>query len=415
MRPPTRISGQTYSPYDELARFADPVEDLAYEESDPGDPSWLGLRPCPEEPGGGRRSTSDEDEPWSPPDHRGPGRLRSLSHAVKLSVTLVAVLAFLVVADRAAVLYAQDKAGDELQHALGLVARPAVDIHGFPFLTQVLDGRVDRVDVSVPDVPAGRVSLAEVRATAKNVRIVGSLPNSVKGAVIGSVNGDVLLSFDDMDRELAASQATFTDAGGDSVKIAGSLPLAGHDLRVHADAHIRRDGAQGVATTVDDMRLDVPGIASYEPGKDRAHSGLRLAPPAARAVANDAARAKALLGVPSVVKRLGVPQARVDQALRGENQLHKLTGSPLFVRRLMRVNLVDVVAQHPWLLRKAGIDPAFVDALVHLRLPQLSDRLSLTVRLPKEPVPVRLRHVTVDQDGIRADLGGSGIHLGKRP
>ncbi|MGQ4516707.1 LmeA family phospholipid-binding protein [Streptomyces sp. DW26H14] len=405
MRPPTRIPGHIPSPYDELAQLADP-----------GDPFDLGPRAGDESGAGLRdwRRADDDDEPWSPPDHRGPGRLRGLSHAAKISLTLVAVLAFLVVADRAALLYAQDKAGDELQHSLGLVARPSVDIHGFPFLTQALYGRVGRVDVTVPDVPAGRVSLAEVHATAKNVRIVGGLPSSVKGAVIGSVDGSVLLSFDDMDRELTASQASFTDAGRDNVKIAGSLPVAGHDLRVHAEAHIRRDGGQGVATTVDDMRLDVPGLASYEPGRDRAHSGLRLAAPAARALADDTARAKALLGVRSVVKRLGVPRTRVDEALRGDAQLHRLTGSPLFVRQLMRVNLVDVVARHPWVLKKAGIDPAFVDALVHLRLPQLSDRLSLDVRLPKEPVPVRLRHVTVEHDGIRADLAGSGIRLGRK-
>ena len=89
---------------------------------DPGDPLGLGLRPDPDEPPPGG---SGDDEPWSPPDHRGRGRLRALSRAAKLSLTLVAVLAFLVVADPAAVLYAQDKAGDELQHSLGPSESPA--------------------------------------------------------------------------------------------------------------------------------------------------------------------------------------------------------------------------------------------------------------------------------------------------
>ncbi|MFJ7998671.1 DUF2993 domain-containing protein [Streptomyces sp. NPDC096310] len=260
MRPPTRIPEHLSAPephgepaptprtapnpYDELAQLATPEDEFTHEPRGPRD---LGL-------------TSDrDDEDWTPPDHRKSGkrvrrgrwgrRLGSLSAALKLSVTLVACMAFLLLADRAALLYAQDKAEEKLQKSLGLATPPAVDIHGFPFLTQVIGKRLDRVDVTVPHVAADRVSLAEVRASASDIRVVGDLPTAVKGAVVSRMDGDVLLSFDDLNRELGASQVTFTDNGAGSVRLAGSLPVAGYDLRVRAVAHIRNEGGRAVSTT----------------------------------------------------------------------------------------------------------------------------------------------------------------------
>ncbi|MFD6990229.1 DUF2993 domain-containing protein [Streptomyces sp. NPDC059943] len=388
------------SPYDELARLATPDPDL-------GPPAY--------DPATYDRIPPDDDDPgrpsWPPPDHRR-RRPRRFGFLVRLTLTAAVCAAFLLPADRLAAMYAQDRAADQVQRSLGLATRPDVDIHGFPFLTQVAAGKLDRVDVAVPDVAADRVSLAEVRATAEDVRIVGDLPTSVRGAVVGSVDGDVLLSFDDLNRELGSSQVKFTGEAGDSVRVAGALPVAGHEVRVRADAHVRRDGARSVSTTVDGMRLDVAGIATYRPGKDRAHSGLRLRPEAAARIADEAARAKALLAVPAVVDRLGVPKDQVDRALRGDKELRELTGSPRFVKQLMKVNLVDVVVEHPWLLEKAGVDPELITALLKLRPPELSEKLSLSFELPRTPGDLRLRDVTVERDGIRADLAGSGIRLG---
>ncbi|MGW4239479.1 LmeA family phospholipid-binding protein [Streptomyces sp. NPDC004749] len=419
MRPPTRIPRQAPNPYDELARLAPPEYDHdvaeASRDRDPLDPAATPARAHdPAGTGPGIASDRDDDpaDAWSPPDHRGRSRFGSLSLAVKLTLTLVVGAAFLLLADRAAEMYAREKAADKLQQSLGLATRPDVDIHGFPFLTQVAAKRLDRVDVTVPDVPAGRVSLDEVRATARDIRVEGSLPDSLQGAVVGRLDGDVLLSFDDLGRELGASQVKFTDAGPDTVQIAGSLPVAGHDLRLRAQAHIANEGGRSVATTVDGMRLDIPGVATYRPGKDRAHSGLRLAPETASAIARSKDQARAMLQVPSVVKALGVPEEQVRRALRGEDELARLTGRPGFVQQLMNVNLVDVVAANPQIMKQAGVDPALVDAVLNLRPPELSDRLSLSFELPRTPGDVRLRDIRVEREGIRAELVGSGLEIG---
>lgn len=79
----------------------------------------------------------------------------------------------------------------------------------------------------------------------------------------------------------------------------------------------------------------------------------------------------------------------------------------------MGVNLVDVVADNPELLKEAGVDPSLVDALLNLRPPELSDRLSLSFTLPKTPGNLGLRDVTVEPEGIKAELAGSGLRFGK--
>ncbi|WP_328727225.1 LmeA family phospholipid-binding protein [Streptomyces sp. NBC_00259] len=417
MRPPTRITAHPGNPYEELAQLADPEPDFGEPElGDPDfrEPGFGGS--CTGERGGppGLALPSDDDpEDWAPPNHRGRSRFAAVPVALKLTVGAMVCATLLTVCDRLAVNYAEEKAEEKIQDSLGLAARPDVDIAGFPFLTQVLDHRIDRADITLPDVAADKVSLAEVHATAEDIRIVGDLPTALQGAVVDRMDGDVLLSFDDLNRELGASHVKFSNAGPRGVHIAGSLPVAGRGIAVRAEARIEQDGQRAVSTTVENMRLDVPGLFTYRPGKDPAHSGLRLHREAATRISREAARAKALLDLPAVVKRLGIPLSQIDRALRSEKELNRLTGTPRFLQQLMKVNLLDVVVDHPWLLEKAGIDPRLIGGLLKLRPPQLSDRLSLSFELPKTPAgDIRLKGIVVEREGIRADLTGTGLAFG---
>ncbi|MGA4841047.1 DUF2993 domain-containing protein [Streptomyces sp. G45] len=340
-------------------------------------------------------------------------RLAALPLAAKLLIALAVGAAFLVLADRWALLYAEHEAADKLKDQLRLSAAPEVDIAGFPFLTQVLDQRLDRVEVTVPDVAADRVSLARVSATATDVTLKGDGPTSLTGAVIDRMRGEVLLSFDDLNRELGASQVTFTGHGHDQVLARGTLPVAGHDLRVRADARIERTGDRGVATDIDRMRLDIGDLATYRPG-GRPAEGLHLSRKSAERVARESARAKALLAVPAIAYRLGVPEPAVREALKSDAKLNELTGSPRFVDDVTRLNLLDVAMEHPALLRRLGLDPALLKGLDGLTRPVLTDRLSLSFELPKLPGEgaVRLSGVTVRGDGIRVGVEGYGIGFG---
>ncbi|WWQ65152.1 DUF2993 domain-containing protein [Streptomyces sp. Q6] len=367
---------------------------------------------------GPARDTAVDEDAWSPPNHRRGSRRRNrfagLPLVAKGLVALVVLVSFLALADRWAVLYAEHRAAQQLKKELKLTAAPEVEIEGFPFLTQLADRRVDELKVTVPDVAADRVTLAKVSATAKDVRITGSGLTGISGATVDAMHGEVLLSFADMNRELGASQVTFSGHGHDRVLARGTLPVAGHDVKVRADATIRRLGARGVATDIDGMRLDLGDLATYRPGTGESE-GLHLTAKSVARITEETDKARRLLAIPALAHRAGVPDAALHQALSSDEKVSELTGSPRFVKNLMKMNLIDIALDHPWLLKKIGLDPALLDGLTRLTRPQLADRLSLAFNLPKVPGDhgyVRLRDVTVEKDGIRVDLSGAGLSVG---
>ncbi|MFJ8633761.1 DUF2993 domain-containing protein [Streptomyces sp. NPDC093568] len=409
MRSPHHITAHPYTnPYEELASLdegpldAGPLDEFLVEDTERE-----------------REEAGAQDDPWAPPNHRRGGRrkrrgrLAGLPLALKAVVALVVLASFLGLADRWALLYAERRAADTLKTRLDLAAAPEVEIDGFPFLTQLADERLDSVKVTVPDVAADRVSLAQVTATASDVRLDADGPTSVHGADVPRLEGDVLLSFADLNRELGASQVTFTGEGHDRVRARGTLPVAGHDLRLRAEARIVRDGDRGIATHIGGMRLDIGDLATYRPGA-RTSQGLHLSGKSAARLAHETRKAKALLSIPAVVRRLGVPDSLVREALRNEDRLTEITGTPRFVRQAMRLNLVDLALDHPRLLSLLGFDPALLDALPRLTRPVLADQLSLGFRLPEPPSgQLRLRDVRVEKDGIRVRLEGADLAVGR--
>ncbi|MCQ4041568.1 DUF2993 domain-containing protein [Streptantibioticus rubrisoli] len=400
------------NPYEELAdpRGAEPApprhnpyEELGWldlREEDRGDPLGLGLRPEYDDQERVRRGGHRRHRP-----RRG---LRVPTTAKALAAVLTCG-AFLTLADRWAALYAEKQAAHRLKEAMHLQADPEVDIHGFPFLTQVAYGRLDQVDITVPHVSAGPVSMAKVDGSVREIRILGDVPSSIRGAVIGRMQGSVLLAFDDLDRELGSSQVKFSAKDDQSVLAEGRLAIAGYRVRARAVAHLRLEGDRSVNTTIDDMLIDVPGVASYTPGDN---GGLRLARPMAERIRTDAAKAKALLAVGAIAQRLGLTPQIVREAARSDAALRRITGDPRFVERLMRVNILDLVEQNPWLLGKIGVDPSLVQGLRDIQMPKLAERLSLSFRLPELPGGVRLRDVSVRHDGIEVHAYGSNVPVG---
>ena len=397
--PPTQEVPRRRNPYDELAALADdPLDDFLTEDS----------TPSPQD--------DDAEKPWSPPNHRRGSRRRNRATGLPTMVRLLAwtlTLACLVtLADRWALLYAEHKAAERLKDQLHLAAAPEVRIGGFPFLTQLAERRLDSVRVTVPDIPAHRVTLTQVTATADDIRIDGDGLTAVRGALVQQMHGQVLLSFADMNRELGASQVSFSAHGHGGIQARGALHLVGHDLRLRADARIRRDGERGIATSVGGMRLDIGDLATYRPGT-RPTEGLHLTRASARQLTREVEKIRAFRAVPEIGRRLGVPDSAVRAALHDEDKLHRLTGAPRFLHDLTRVNLVDAALAHPELLQRLGLDPSLFTALTKLTRPQIADRFSFSFQLPKPPAgALRLQRVSVDKDGIHADVRGTGLLLG---
>ncbi|MFD8542728.1 DUF2993 domain-containing protein [Streptomyces sp. NPDC059649] len=304
---------------------------------------------------------------------------RIVRRTAKVVVTLAVVLAFLALGDRWAVLYAENLAAQQVQKALKLHAEPEVHIDSFPFIGQVLAGTIDHVEVNVPDVDAGPVSIAQAKGTMDHIRIVGSLPSSVKGAVLSRVRGDILLDLKDLNREVGASQIHLRPVPEENTVLAsGDLPVGGKQAQIRGRAQLRRTGDRGLRMTVQDTRVVIPGVLTYVPGKG---GGLQLTAPVAD---------------------------KMD-----EDELQQATGKHVLPQQMMKGRVLDTLVDHPSLLKPTGIDPSLIQGLQKLREPKVAQQMEFSVQLPDNlPGDIRLRDISVTKNGIRAQLTGSDVPVG---
>jgi DUF2993 family protein len=73
----------------------------------------------------------------------------------RLLIALLVVVVLLVVADRIADAVAEHEAATLLQRSQNLAHRPDVSVTGFPFLTQLVSGDFDEIDVRADDLMVG--------------------------------------------------------------------------------------------------------------------------------------------------------------------------------------------------------------------------------------------------------------------
>lgn len=173
----------------------------------------------------------------------------------RLVLALGVLLVVLLVADRAGAAYGSRSLADQVQRTSALDARPDVDVTGFPFLTQALSGRYDRIDVRAADVPAGRLELARLDATLQGVR--APLTDLVAGAVtdvpVRTVTARAVVSYDQVsqqyeDRELVV------EPDGERVRIRTAVDVLGQ--RLVAEALSRVEAVDGeLVVTAEEIRL----------------------------------------------------------------------------------------------------------------------------------------------------------------
>ena len=139
----------------------------------------------------------------------------------KLGIALLVLLALVVAADRGADWVAQRVAANALQDSQGLETRPDVDVTGFPFLTQVVDGRFDEVDVTARDVPLGSsgLTLSRLEVDLRGAARAGST------VTVRRATADGVISFDDLETLLGPVELEYAD--GQTVRASASIDLAG--------------------------------------------------------------------------------------------------------------------------------------------------------------------------------------------
>ena len=157
----------------------------------------------------------------------------------KLLIGVIILAVLLVVADRISVAVAENQISDRLTSAYGLAGKPGVTITGFPFLTQVVTGDYQQIDVSASQVPAGGAVLhhLNVRLTGVHATVSQVLGNGSSMVTADRAAGSAMVGFGTVDHRLPGGFRLHPD--GKNLSVSGRLA---DRRRPHPGVRHRRPG-----------------------------------------------------------------------------------------------------------------------------------------------------------------------------
>ncbi|MEV0558568.1 DUF2993 domain-containing protein [Streptomyces sp. NPDC050597] len=170
--------------------------------------------------------------------------------ALRILLIVTVILGGLfIIADRVAVGFAEDEAADRLKTNEGLATTPSVSIKGFPFLTQVVGGELDEVEVGIKNYDADtsgatggtgtangtapdKIRIDDLTAQMRGVAFSGNY-SSAKAA---SATGTATISYDEL---LKAAKAEPVDvANGVTAKVVGLSDGGNGKIKVEVEATV---------------------------------------------------------------------------------------------------------------------------------------------------------------------------------
>jgi hypothetical protein len=179
-----------------------------------------------------------------------------------LLITLVVLLGLAVAADRIAVGVAEKRVGDELARRGGLSGSPAVDIRGFPFLTQAVAGNYQDVRISLTadelGQPAG--TGADVALHGVHVPLSSVFSGSVDSVPVDRIDGTATLSYALLAAQLGGD--TTLRREGDGLRITRTVEIAGYTLPLTAAGTVTLVGDELVVSVqqASGAGVDVPSF-----------------------------------------------------------------------------------------------------------------------------------------------------------
>jgi hypothetical protein len=170
-----------------------------------------------------------------------------------LLVVALLLLGLLVVGDRVAVGFAEDKVATEIAAKGGLQGTPEVDITGFPFLTQAVGGRYDDVRISLTAAELGQPEGTRADIALRGVRVPLSavLSGSVSEVPVDRIDGTATLSYALLSAQLEGDTAVTREGHG--LRITRTVELLGQTVPLTAAGTVTLDG--------NDLVVDVQQVA----------------------------------------------------------------------------------------------------------------------------------------------------------
>lgn len=185
-----------------------------------------------------------------------PARKRSTARTVlTIVIIVVAVALLLFVADRLAQGVAERAAGNRLQTELATPTPPAVDVGGFPFLSQVASGSFSSVHVVademvVPD--QNELTLEHLDLTLRDVEAT----DRYQSVVAGQAEATALMDYENLG-ELAQVPMEFDGDG--KVRVQFSVPIGRLSIRGSVAGRPVLD-AEAQTITIEDPDVDILSV-----------------------------------------------------------------------------------------------------------------------------------------------------------
>jgi hypothetical protein len=178
-----------------------------------------------------------------------------------LLVVLLVLAGLLFAADRGAEAVAEDRVAQLVAERGGLAGEPAVEIGGFPFLTQALGGRYDdvRISLSAADLGQPEGTRADVSLQGVQVALSDVLSGSVQEVPVERVDGTATLSYALLADQLGPGTTVTRD--GDGLRVQRTVEVAGVSVPLTATGTVSLDG-DTLVVDVDEVAgagVDVPG------------------------------------------------------------------------------------------------------------------------------------------------------------
>ncbi len=167
----------------------------------------------------------------------------------KLLVTVTVLGALLVAADRVAVAVASGVVASELRTSGSLESDPSVAIKGFPFLTQALGGKYDRIELSATSLSRGGVRLARLDATIVGTRLplADALGGAVSSVPVDGLSATALVTYADLAAMSKVPEIALAPVTG-GVRVSGRLVILGRTVTASTVSTVRLERGDIVFT-----------------------------------------------------------------------------------------------------------------------------------------------------------------------
>lgn len=183
------------------------------------------------------------------------------------AVVLVILCGLFVLADRIAVEIAEDRAADRIKSSQGLADKPELSIRGFPFLTQVLSDKFDKVDAKLTGITAETAGTTlrvdEITVHLHDVRV----SDGYRKATADRASGEALISYDDLTKAapdgVTVGYGGTNDSGKPLVEVTArvQVPLLGQEMEHSVESAVSIVGRDTVRLRAEQVPFaEVPGV-----------------------------------------------------------------------------------------------------------------------------------------------------------